>query len=150
MSSFSSIILQFLLILSTASIIVQINPEKAVATQSSPAILQQNEEELRVLTFQNGFCGVNSSPNSNEYVTEYVLPQTCEMPLGIDVEIKEEKVWYISTKKGVLGSYDLKEDKFNEEMQVPSWPSRNNDREFSQVWEVEVDNRVGGEGEGDW
>ena len=151
MSSLSSIIviLQFLLILSTASIVVQINPEKVVATESSSPILQQNEEELRALTFQNGFCGVNPSPNSNEYVTEYVLPQTCEMPLGIDVEIKEEKVWYISTKKGVLGSYDLKEDKFNEEMQVPSWPSRNNDREFSQVWEVEVDNRVGEEGEGD-
>src|ERR671914_694028 len=151
MSSLSSIIviLQFLLILSIASIVVQINPEKVVATQSSSAILQQNEEELRALSFQNGFCGVNPSPNSNEYVTEYVLPQTCEMPLGIDVEIKEGKVWYISTKKGVLGSYDLKEDKFNEEMQVPSWPSRNNDREFSQVWEVEVDNRMGGEGEGD-
>ena len=151
MSSLSSIIviLQFLLILSIASIVVQINPEKVVATQSSSAILQQNEEELRALSFQNGFCGVNPSPNSNEYVTEYVLPQTCEMPLGIDVEIKEEKVWYISTKKGVLGSYDLKEDKFNEEMQVPSWPSRNNDREFSQVWEVEVDNRMGGVGEGD-
>ncbi len=151
MSSLSSIIviLQFLLILSTASIVVQINPEKVEATQSSSSILQQNEEELRALTFQNGFCGVNPSPNSNEYVTEYVLPQTCEMPLGIDVEIKEEKVWYISTKKGVLGSYDLKEDKFNEEMQVPSWPSRNNDRQFSQAWEVEVDNRVGEEGEGD-
>jgi virginiamycin B lyase len=151
MSSLSSIIviLQFLLILSTASIVVQINPEKVEATQSSSAILQQNEEELRALTFQNGFCGVNPSPNSNEYVTEYVLPQTCEMPLGIDVEIKEEKVWYISTKKGVLGSYDLKEDKFNEEIQVPSWPSRNSDREFSQVWEVEVDNRMEGQGEGD-
>jgi hypothetical protein len=70
---------------------VQINPEKVVATQSSSAILQQNEKELRALSFQNGFCGVNPSPspNSNEYVTEYVLPQTCEMPLGIDVEIKE-------------------------------------------------------------
>jgi hypothetical protein len=107
MSSLSSIvILQFLLILSTASIVVQINPEKVVATQSSSAILQQNEEELRALTFQNGFCGVNPSPNSNEYVNEYFLPQSCEMPLAIVVQIKEEKVWYISTKKGVLGIYD--------------------------------------------
>ena len=76
MSSLSSIvvILQYLLILSTASIVMQINLEKVVATESSSAILQQNEEELRALTFQNGFCGVNPSPNSNEYVTEYVLP----------------------------------------------------------------------------
>jgi virginiamycin B lyase len=143
------IILQLLLILSTASIIVQPNPEKAAATLTSSAILEQDEEELRALTFQNGFCGINPAPNSNKYVTEYVLPQTCEMPLGIDVDATEGIVWYVSTKKGVLGSYDIKEEKFNQERQIPSWPSRNDAREFSQVWEVEVDNRKKGEGEGD-
>jgi virginiamycin B lyase len=143
------VILQLLLILSTASIIVQPNPEKAAATLTSSAILEQDEEEHRALTFQNGFCGTNPTPNSNEYVTEYVLPQTCEMPLGIDVDAKEGRVWYVSTKKGVLGSYDIKEEKFNQERQIPLWPSRNNAREFSQVWEIEVDNRKKGEGKGD-
>ncbi|MDQ3839646.1 MAG: hypothetical protein M3297_10295, partial [Thermoproteota archaeon] len=143
------VILQLLLILSTASIIVQPNPEKAAATLTSSAILEQDEEELHALTFQNGFCGINPTPNSNEYVTEYVLPQTCEMPLGIDVDATEGRVWYVSTKKGILGSYDIKEQEFNQERQIPSWPSRNDAREFSQVWEVEVDNRKKGEGEGD-
>jgi virginiamycin B lyase len=152
MSTLSSIvvILQILSILSNTAIIMQINPEKAAATQSSTILQQEEEEEeeLRTLTFQNGFCGIDPSPNSNEYLTEYVLPQTCEMPLGIGVDIEEDRVWYVSTKKGVLGSYNIKEDKFNEEKQIPSWPSRNNAREFSQVWDVEVDNRREGR-EGD-
>ena len=90
---------------------------------------------------------MNSMPNSTEYVTEYVLPQNCEMPLGIGVDTKEDRVWYVSTKKGILGSYDIKEDKFNEEMQIPTWQSRNNDREFSQVWDVEIDNQGNANGD---
>lgn len=86
-------------------------------------------------------------PNSTEYVTEYVLPQNCEMPLGIGVDTKEDRVWYVSTKKGILGSYDIKEDKFNEEMQIPTWPSRNNNLEFSQVWDVEIDNQDNANGD---
>lgn len=125
--------------------VTEINPEKAVATPPS-SITQQD----KIKSFQQGFCGANPDPNSTEYITEYVLPQSCEMPLGIGVDTEENRVWYVSTKKGILGSYDLEEDKFNEEMQIPSWPSRNNPREFSQVWDVEIDNRrnVGG-GEGD-
>ena len=72
------------------------------------------------------------------------------MPLGIGVDIEEDRVWYVSTKRGILGSYNLEEDKFDEEKQIPSWPSRNNPREFSQVWDIEIDNRRkvrGGEGE---
>ena len=98
-------------------------------------------------TFKNGFCGIDAKPNSTHYVTEYVLPQSCEMPLGIDVDIREDKVWYVSTKHGILGSYDFEEDKFNEEVRIPTWISRNNAREFSQVWDVKVDNRRGGNGD---
>jgi virginiamycin B lyase len=139
-----TIIAVFILILFTASIIIEVNPEGVVARASSSTILQQEEEEeLRAVeTFQDGFCGINDTgPNSTEFVTEYMLPQTCEMPLGIGVDIEEDRVWYVSTKKGVLGSYGIKENKFNEEKQIPSWPSRENPTEFSQVWDVEVDNR---------
>jgi hypothetical protein len=140
-------ILSALLILSIYAIIVEVIPHKAVAT---PSFMTRDEREKSAIeSFQKGFCGINSTPNSSEYVTEYVLPQICEMPLGIDVDINEDKVWYISTKKGVLGSYDIKEEEFNEENPIPSWPSRNNPRQFSQVWEVEVDNRKEGEGKGD-
>jgi virginiamycin B lyase len=146
-----TIIAVFILILFTACIIIEVNPERVVARASSSTILQrEEEEELRAVeTFQDGFCGINDTdPNSTEFVTEYMLPQTCEMPLGIGVDIEEDRVWYVSTKKGVLGSYGIKENKFNEEKQIPSWPSRENPREFSQVWDVEVDNRRE-EGEGD-
>ena len=139
-----TIIAVFILILFTACIIIEVNPERVVARASSSTILQQEEEaELRAVeTFQDGFCGINDTdPNSTEFVTEYMLPQTCEMPLGIGVDIEEDRVWYVSTKKGVLGSYGIKENKFNEEKQIPSWPSRENPMEFSQVWDVEVDNR---------
>ena len=129
--------------------VTELNPEKAIVTPSS-SITQQGEEHHEIKTFQDGFCGTNPNPSSTEYITEYVLPQSCEMPLGIGVDIEEDRVWYVSTKRGILGSYNLEEDKFNEEKQIPSWPSRNNPREFSQVWDIEIDNRRkvrGGEGE---
>lgn len=138
-------ILSFLLILFTISTIVKVDSESAVATTSSSSSSFQQNEKLK--TFQNSFCGTNSMPNSTEYVTEYVLPQNCEMPLGIEVDIKEDRVWYVSTKKGILGSYDIKENKFNEEMQIPTWQSRSNDREFSQVWDVEIDNQDNANGD---
>jgi virginiamycin B lyase len=137
------------LVLFATCIVTELNPEKAVATPSS-SITQQGKERHEIKTFQDGFCGTNPNPSSTEYITEYVLPQSCEMPLGIGVDIEEDRVWYVSTKRGILGSYNLEEDKFNEEKQIPSWPSRNNPREFSQVWDVEIDNRRkerGGEGE---
>jgi virginiamycin B lyase len=53
----------------------------------------------------------------------------------------------VSTKHGILGSYDIEEDKFNEEVRIPTWISRNNAHQFSQVWDVKVDNRRGGNGD---
>ena len=142
------IVLLILLVSFTIFIVTEINPQRAVAT--SPSSLTQNDiKHHEIKTFQDGFCGVNPKPNSTEYITEYVLPQSCEMPLGVGVDIEEDRVWYVSTKKGVLGSYNLEEDKFNEENQIPTWPSRDNPREFSQVWDVEIDNRrKEGAGEG--
>jgi hypothetical protein len=31
--------------------------------------------------FQRAFCAIGTTPHSNAYVSEYVLPQSCEMPL---------------------------------------------------------------------
>ena len=120
-----------------------------------------NNEALE--TFQKEFCGVDANPNSNEYITEYVLPQTCEMPLGIAADEDDNgvddndnnndhtnKVWYVSTKKGLLGSYNIEEDKFDKEHLIPNWKVRESPRGFSQVWEIEVDSRRGGEGGDVW
>jgi virginiamycin B lyase len=52
-----------------------------------------------------------------------VLPSQCELPLGIAVD--KDRVWYVSTKQGTLGSYTLADGKF-EEFTIPSWPARSN------------------------
>jgi len=58
---------------------------QSVATSNASSIGQ----------FKNQFCGLTSIPNSNNYVTEYRLPHTCEMPLGIAVDSQARKVWYV-------------------------------------------------------
>jgi virginiamycin B lyase len=155
-SSFRSIILISVFLLLLLSIIsfvfVQAYQENAMALSSSIEEKEEKEEQNNKLeTFQKGFCGINSEPNSNQYIIEYVLPQSCEMPLGIAIDDAENKVWYVSTKKGLLGSYDLEKDKFNQEQRIPEWKVRKSLSEFSQVWDIEVDSRRrkgGGEGVG--
>jgi virginiamycin B lyase len=105
------------------------------------------QADVAVKNFQNAFCGVNTTTtnsNSNGYVTEYTLPQSCEMPLGIAVDSNAHRVWYISTKKGVLGSYDLKQNKFDKGHIIPIWNSREDETGFSQAWSVKIDNRKQG------
>lgn len=84
--------------------------------------------------FQQEFCGLDSKANSNIYVKEYILPQTCEMPLGIAVDSDGKKVWYVSTKKGTLGNYDIKEKNL-----IKSTPSQNG----VHVWTLIVFLRFG-------
>jgi virginiamycin B lyase len=101
--------------------------------------LAESSRNAAIYKFENQFCGNNANPNSNEFVTEYVLPTRCEMPLGIAVDNNASKIWYISTKNGVLGSYNTKENKFDLENIIPTWRSRQNPIDFSQVWTVKVD-----------
>jgi virginiamycin B lyase len=103
-----------------------------IANSSNPSIEQ----------FKNQFCGLNSIPNSNNYVTEYRLPHTCEMPLGIAVDNQAGKVWYVSTKQGVLGDYNLITKKFDKEISIPVWNVRKYPMDFSNVWSVKVDPKV--------
>src|SRR5262249_34537096 len=102
---------------------------------------QTNNELIKKL--QQEFCGFEAKPHSNTYVREYVLPQNCEMPLGIAVDSDAKKVWYVSTKKGVLGSYNLKENKFDQEHIIPEWKAREDPSSFSQAWDVKVDPKSG-------
>ncbi len=93
--------------------------------------------------FQHEFCGLNAQANSNTYVTEYVLPQACEMPLGIAFDEDAKKVWYVSTKNGMLGSYNIKENRFDQEHIIPEWSSRKESHSFSQVWDMKVNRNTG-------
>ena len=98
-----------------------------------------NSNASSIEQFKNQFCGLDSNLNSNNYVTEYRLPHTCEMPLGIAVDSQAGKVWYVSTKQGALGSYNLITKQFDNEIGIPMWKVRQNPMDFSDVWSVKVD-----------
>jgi virginiamycin B lyase len=120
--------------------------------QNSSTISQKQEQAATasVKNFREAFCGVNeisANSNSNGYIIEYTLPQGCEMPLGTAIDNKA-KVWYVSTKRGVLGSYNLKQNKFDQEHIIPVWKSREDQTGYSQVWSVKVDNNNKKQGEG--
>lgn len=55
------------------------------------------------------------SSTKTEYsdnVLEYVLPLACETQLGIAVDSEDRQVWYVSSKRGNLGMYNITENKF--------------------------------------
>jgi virginiamycin B lyase len=112
--------------------------------QSHSKMMTAFENNGTIENFQKAFCAIGTKPHSNVYVSEYVLPQSCEMPLGIAVDNDANKVWYVSTKKGVLGSYDLGKNKFDQEYAIPEWKSRENPLAYSQVWDVKVDRKASG------
>ena len=91
--------------------------------------------------FNTQFCGLNSHPNSSSLVIEYPLPALCEMPLAIGVDSQDQNIWYVSTKNGTLGRYNLGNNTFEEEYKIPSWPARENPTMSSQVWDLDIDNK---------
>jgi streptogramin lyase len=90
-------------------------------SSQSTAQLIANSRAAAIEQYQKQFCGLNSVPHANDYITEYKLPATCEMPLGILVDGQAGKVWYVSTKQGTVGSYDLVTHKFDKELNIPIW-----------------------------
>lgn len=104
----------------------------------TPEELAQEQREQTIADNKVRFCGEESQANSNAYVTEHVLPSDCELPLGIAVD--SDKVWYLSTKQGTLGSYSLATGEF-EEVEIPSWPSRSSPDPgvFSMTWATKTD-----------
>ncbi|MGC2385854.1 MAG: hypothetical protein WA460_02130 [Nitrososphaeraceae archaeon] len=112
-------------------------PTRDLSTSVVPQV--EESKQISIDRFQTQFCGTASKPNSNGYISEIRLPSNCEMPLGIVVDTNEGKVWYLSTKNGSLGSYDLREQRFEKERKIPVWPSRENPTDSSQVWTMKVD-----------
>jgi hypothetical protein len=63
---------------------------KKTGTYQNPNIKRNLEEG----------CGINSTTSAySGYVTEYLLPQSCEMPLSIVVDDEDGQIWYVSTKR---------------------------------------------------
>ena len=66
---------------------------------------QEYSKQQAIEKFKSQFCGLNSKPNSNQYINEIKLNNECEMPLAIIYDDNLEGVWYISTKQGSLILY---------------------------------------------
>jgi virginiamycin B lyase len=116
---------------------------RSVPDMSNTATNTQNDE-ARAQLFEQQFCGTSTSPNSNAYINEITLPTECEMPVGIAID--GAKVWYVSTKRGILGSYDTTNGTFTQ-YEIPSWPTRS--LPFAAVpswlmsWTVKLDSSGG-------
>ncbi|MGH9985112.1 MAG: hypothetical protein ACRD8W_14295, partial [Nitrososphaeraceae archaeon] len=120
-------------------------PDASITTENtSSSKLVFDSQRQSIEKFVTQFCGSGTQANSNDYVIEYVLPERCEMPLGIAVNADDDNsnsgtVWYISTKNGTLGRFDIGTDEFSNELQIPSWPSKENPISSSQVWDIEIE-----------
>ena len=116
---------------------------RSVPEINDPATNTPNDEAMEQ-RFEQQFCGSNTSPNSNAYITEVTLPTGCEMPVGIAID--GAKVWYVSTKRGLLGSYDSATGTFAE-YEIPSWPTRllpfTAVPSWSMSWSVKLDGSGG-------
>ncbi|MCI0563804.1 MAG: hypothetical protein MN733_35465 [Nitrososphaera sp.] len=111
----------------------------AMFSRSQPATDPAEESRKQAITqFQSRFCGQEGQASSTQYVSEIKLPSDCEMPLAIQVD--DGRVWYVSTKHGTLGSYDIANANFEEEHIVPSWPVRSGPTTFSMSWSARADN----------
>ncbi|HEU4605598.1 MAG TPA: hypothetical protein VFS46_05105 [Nitrososphaera sp.] len=99
-----------------------------------------NNEAEALQRFEQQWCGPDASPNTSAFVTEFVLPSECEMPVGMAVD--SGQVWYVSAKHGLLGSYNAAENNFDE-YTIPEWPTR--EQPFTAVpswlmsWAVKTD-----------
>jgi virginiamycin B lyase len=116
------------------------NNSGPVDTSSNVELASRSKADS-IARFQQLFCGQYTKPNSNEFIVEYTLPGRCEMPLGIALDGNVTNVWYVSTKNGTLGSYNIKENKFDKEFTIPEWNARKSPIDSSQVWDVKIDQR---------
>src|SRR5215204_6234011 len=88
--------------------------------------------------FKSQFCGINSTPNFNQYVKEIKLNNECEMPLAIIYDDSVKGLWYISTKHGSLILYQPDRQVFTK-YDIPIWLSRDKPIDSSQVWDLKLD-----------
>ncbi len=114
------------------------------APETSAPTTNTQDEQAMEQRFEQQFCGTDTSPNSNVYVTEVSLPTECEMPVGIAID--GSKVWYVSTKPGLLGEYDSAAGTFSE-YEIPLWPTRSLPftavPSWSMSWTVKLDGANG-------
>jgi len=101
-----------------------------VFAQPQPMELSKQQA---IETYQNQFCGLDSKPNSNEYIKEILLENQCEMPLAVISD--DDGTWYISTKTGALLLYNEQNNTFIR-YDIPLWSSRDKPIDSSNVWDI--------------
>lgn len=97
---------------------------------------EQDSVDQSIARFNEQFCGENSAARSTTYISEVRLPVGCEVPLAVTVD--GDRVWYVSTKHGTLGSYSLADGKFSEH-QIPQWPARDQPTNINMSWDARTD-----------
>lgn len=100
----------------------------SVSVFARPPLSGTNNQDEDLKRFQEQWCGAEANPNTSAFVTEFVLPSECEMPVGITADTG--KVWYVSAKRGLLGSYNAANSDFKE-YTIPEWHTR--DQPFTAV-----------------
>ena len=144
----SGVVLTFGLTSNYSNLKNRTNSDNTTFAQQSSVLQSKNEA---ISKFDKIFCG-HSKANSNQFITEYRLPYKCEMPLGIAIDDGSStnanhsastaaKVWYVSGKNGSLGSYDIKNKKFDREHVIPLWKPRQSPIDYSQVWTLKIDQK---------
>ena len=95
----------------------------------------------QVLEYEKWNCGIESAPNSNYFVTEFKVPETCSIPIAITYDKAENKVWFISTRNGTLFGFDPSKQIF-ESYRIPFWYSRDLPAGNSWSWDIKLDNTM--------
>jgi virginiamycin B lyase len=95
----------------------------------------------QVLEYEKWNCGIESTPNSNYFVTEFKVPETCSIPIAITYDKAENKVWFISTRNGTLFGFDPSKQIF-ESYRIPFWYSRDLPAGNSWSWDIKLDNTM--------
>jgi virginiamycin B lyase len=116
------------------------NEANNINSNSVKQLTAQNRAES-IKRFHTQFCGLDSKPQSNNYVTEVTLPSECSMPLGIyvDDENEQNKIWFVSTKNGTLYSYNNTKEGGFKEYSIPIWKARDTPTDSSMAWALKKD-----------
>ena len=100
-----------------------------------------NKEQManQILEYEKWNCGMDSPPNSNYFVREFKVPETCSIPIAITYDNVDNKVWFVSTRNGTLFEFDPNEQTF-ESYRIPFWYSRDLPAGNSWSWDLKLDN----------
>jgi virginiamycin B lyase len=112
-----------------------------IAYPSALASTMEQQMTNQILEYEKWNCGMKSTPNSNYFVTEFKVPETCSIPIAITYDNTENKIWFISTRNGTLFGFDPSKQIF-ESYRIPFWYSRDLPAGNSWSWDIKLDNTM--------